>query len=293
MRFYRHLLNSLIMVFVLPVMLSVRSEVHSSGSELTFLPLITSNREVIFQAPTLEGYDIFGECNPGGGTVCACDPFLDAALVHQSGYSEVISNPRRVSTYVNAIAGKRFQEVFPDGAPLDLGKYLYQGEFRLPIMPALDVTQTQNSQGVHMMIMLWDGRNVLYPADGRTLEGSLYWELNPWKNDYGWFKVYTNSAFDPEQLALAETGIQLAPDTLWHSFEVVVDLTSQSYISVRIDDHYADLGHIHLAKRAQPSWGLDVSLIITAESMATWPQTYCPYIFTWTTYFRNVLFRRY
>jgi hypothetical protein len=284
---------SLVVVFLFSNILSNRSEAHSSVTDWTFLPLIIVNREVLFEAETLEGYDIFGECNPGGGTVCACDPYLDAALEHQPGYSAVISNPRRMPTYVNAIAGKRFQETFPNGEPLALGRYLYQGEFRLPVMPAQDVTQTQNSQGVHMMIMLWDGRNTLYPADGRTLEGSLYWELNPWDSDYGWFKAYTNFASDPEQLFLEETGIQLPPDTLWHSFEVVVDLESQTYISVRIDDHYADLRHIDLAKRAQPSWGLDVSLIVTAESMATWPKSNCAHVFTWTTYFRNVLFSRY
>lgn len=90
-------------------------------------------------------------------------------------------------------------------------------------------------------------------------------------------------------LALVNTGISLEPDTNWHTFALVVDLAKQEYLSVTIDGETKALNGIELA-RVHQDWGEDVSLSITTESQAVWPQTDCSLIFQWPTHFRNLAF---
>lgn len=257
-----------------------------------FLPIIPNNSEIIYSSTNLEGHSIFGECNPGDGTSCPCNEQLDASIHSFASYGEVTSNPRLRNTYVNAIGFKKFSEFFPDGTPISLGKYRYLGQFRLSTLPTQNTNQVENAQAIHLMIQLWDGRNVLYQADEHTLEGAIYWVLNPWEADYGKIKVYTNAAAQPETLELKDSGITLPPDTNWHAFELIVDLDNQTYISVSIDGYKQDLGNIALAKVHQPTWGKDIALSITTESMATWPKYTCLHVFTWTTQFKDLKFHQ-
>jgi hypothetical protein len=144
----------------------------------------------------------------------------------------------------------------------------------------------ENPQAAHMMIQLWDGRNALYQSDKVSLEGAIYWNLNPWTSDYGNIKVYV------EPLNLVETGITLSPDTKWHTFELVVDLANQIYVSISIDEETRDLSHLQLAQVHQPDWGDEVALLITTESLAAWSGETCPTIFTWATRFKDLEFRQ-
>jgi hypothetical protein len=114
------------------------------------------------------------------------------------------------------------------------------------------------------------------------LEGTIFWELNPWTADYGKIKVYT------APLNLIDTGLVVTPDTNWHSFELVIDLVNQKYVSVTIDGNTTDLNNILLAQVHHPEWGDDVSFNITTESLASWPGDGCPLVFKWTTRFRNL-----
>jgi hypothetical protein len=61
-----------------------------------------SYRQVIYSSRNLEGHEIFAECNPGGGTNCACSG-EDVRVNAYEDFGEVISNVRGVNTYVNAI----------------------------------------------------------------------------------------------------------------------------------------------------------------------------------------------
>jgi hypothetical protein len=241
-------------------------------------------KETIYESRNLEGHVVTAECNPGGATQCACSD-SDAAVVSSASYGEVISNVNHRSTYVNAIGHKKFVETFPTGEPIVLRAYKYRGEFQLPTVPRPDTNQRINPQAVHLMIQLWDGRSQLFTSNRATLEGSLYYDLNPWQPDYGKIKIYRNP------VELVDTGLRVEPDTEWHTFELVVDLASQRYVRIVIDGRVADLGQVELARVTQPSWGSEVALSITTESLASWPQAGCGLVFTWTTRFRNLVFQ--
>ncbi len=247
-----------------------------------------SKNEIIYTSQNLAGHEIFAECNPGGATNCPCSGD-DVSLGVYESYGEVISNAREINTYVNAIGYKKFTETFPNGSAIALGTYKYTAHVRLPILPAPDINQTENPQAIHTMIQLWDGRNALFQSNQTSLEGAIYWDLNPWSSPEGKIKVYTNNPGNNE-LELFDTRLSLLPDTDWHTFELVVDFVNQRYVSVTIDDETKDLSTVALAKVHHPDWGEDVSLVITTESMAASPQADCTPVFTWTTQFKDLEF---
>jgi len=240
--------------------------------------------KVIYTSQNLEGHIVAAECNPGGGTNCYCTD-NDVSIVPFGNYGEVTSNVQKRNTYVNAIGHKKFIETFPMGDTIALSTYKYSVEFQFPTVPAPDANQMTNPQAIHIMIQLWDGRNALFQADRTTLEAAIYYELNPWHPDYGKIKVYRNP------IALIDTGIKLIPDTTWHTFELVADFENKKYVSITIDSQAKDLSTVELARVSQPTWGNEVALNITTESLASWPQANCSLIFTWTTRFRDLKFQ--
>ncbi len=242
--------------------------------------------EVIYTSQNLEGHVVNAECNPGGGTNCPCSQD-DVAIYSYDSYGEVVSNPFLRNTWVNAIGGKRFMETFPDGAPVALGVYRYKGEFRIPTLPAPDPNQQENANGVLALLQFWDGRDELVQLNKTSLEGTFLWSLNPWDPSYGKIMVYTNP------VTLVETGIVVNPDTAWHSFEMTVDFVTQRYVSIDIDGEWIDLSGLDLARIHRPEWGDEVGIVITTESIATWPFYDCSAgAFSWTTQFRNIEFER-
>ncbi|MEK7686078.1 MAG: hypothetical protein AAB466_11710 [Verrucomicrobiota bacterium] len=244
---------------------------------------LTYSERPLYTSQNLAGHAVAAECNPGGGTGCPCSE-ADVAVVPRADYGEVISNVRQTNTWVNAIGFKKFIEVFRDNSPVTLGQYRYGARVRLPVVPKASTAQRQNPQAIHLMIQLWDGRNALWTANKQTLEGAVYWNLNPWTTDYGRIKVYTHP------LALADIGLMLTPDTNWHRFSLTVDFAARRYISVNIDDEAAEVGNVALAQVAQPGWGNEVALSLTTESMAAWPQANCAQVFTWATHFSDLSF---
>jgi hypothetical protein len=264
--------------------------VAPTQSERAYLPIIewtNPSYQAIYTSRNLEGHELAAECNPDGGTDCPCTA-EDISMTSLPDHGEVTSNPRLMHTYVNAIGYHKFYETFPDGAPVSLGTYVYAGQFSIPVVPVADVGEQENAQTMQLMIQLWDGRDALFPSLGATLEGVVYWDLNPWSPTFGHIQVYTGT----NALDLVETGLVLPPDLDWHRFRLVVDLETQRYVSLTIDGQVADLSALTLARVSHPEWGNDVSLIITTESMATYPQYNCLYIFTWTGRYRNLQFGR-
>ena len=239
---------------------------------------------LIYASQNLAGHDVAAECNPGGGTSCPCSS-SDVSIASLGSYGTVTSNAQAQNTYVNAIGHRKFIETLSNGCPVVLSRYKYSAQIRLPVLPAPDVNQQQNSDAVHIMAQVYDGRDALFPSNKTTLEASIYWEINPWSADYGKIKVYTKPT------TLIDTGIIITPNTGWNSFQVIADFASKKYVSITINGQTKDLSSVDLAQVHQPSWGNEVALIITTESMATWPQTNCSNVFTWTTQFRNVELR--
>ncbi len=241
--------------------------------------------ELIYTSSALQDHRVVPECNPGGDTDCACKP-EDVRIDTPGDFGEVTSNDREENSWVNAIGYKSFTENFTNGSPITLDDYQYSGEFRIPALPVRDIKQTVNSEAVHLMIQLWDGRSALFQSDRFTLEGVIFWELNPWSPDLGKIKVYTGS----QPSRLVNSGITLRPDLAWHSFKLAVDLVNQKYLFIAIDGRQIDLSRTPLARVQHLDWGNDVTLNITTESMAAYPQKGCPYVFTWTTQFRDLAF---
>jgi hypothetical protein len=239
--------------------------------------------KIIYTSKNLTGHQVIGECNPGGGSNCSCDEVNDVLLESFEDFGQVTSNPRENYTNVNAIGYKKFTDIFPDGTSIKLGYYKYRAQFKISQLPAPNIYQKENPEAVQLMIQLWDGRDHLYESNKNTLEATILWYLNPWDmNSYGKIQFYTNP------LILRDTGIELTPDTLWHELELVVDLTTQSYRSLKIDTMELDLTDYKLAIVSHPEWDDDVSFIITTESLATWPQYYCSYVFKWSTQFKDL-----
>lgn len=237
----------------------------------------------LYASVNLAGHRLAPECNPGGGSSCACSS-NDVSLVSYPNYGVVTSNIRAVNTWVNAIGYKPFNETFPNGQPVRLGSYRYCASVRLPVLPQPNPAQIQNPEAVHLMIQLWDGRNALWTANQHTLEGTIYWNLNPWTSDYGHIKIYTY----PE--TLVDTGIQVTPDTAWHRFSLAVDLVNRTYLFLTVDNQATNLSAFALAQVAHPDWGTNVALNLTTESLASWPGASCGNVFVWSTYFQNLSF---
>lgn len=239
--------------------------------------------ERIYTSQNLRNHTLAAECNPGGATQCECSD-TDVDLVLSPTHGEVISNVRGRRTFVNAIAYRQFRDNFPGGEDVSLKAYRYAGEFQLRGVPRPDARQRDNPEAIHMMIQLWDGSSKLFKSDDHTLEGTIYYDLNPWSPDYGKIKVYRYP------IDLVETGISLTPDTAWHTFALEVDLSKRRYVSVAVDARAVDLTRVELARVHQPTWGPEVALNITTESLASWPQRTCELVFSWGTRFRDLIF---
>ena len=239
------------------------------------------NECIIYTSNNLYGHSMYAECNPGGETNCPCSD-EDVIFTCYENYGTVTSNVYERDTYVNAICYKKFSETFPDGDSIRLGTYKYTAQVKLPVLPAADLNQRENPQAVHLMIRLWDGRNKFIQANDSTLEGTIYWELNPWIEPTGKIKIYTLAS------ELIETGKIVAPDTNWHSFELMVDFKTQDYVYIIVDGDTIDLGTYKLARIYEPDWGDDISLTISTESLAAWPGHNCSRIFKWTSLFKDL-----
>jgi hypothetical protein len=243
--------------------------------------------KVIYTSQNLSNHSVTAEC-PIGST-CQCFP-ENVDIVPKVSYGEVSSNVLEKETYVNAIGHKKFTETFPSGDSIALGIYNYTGQVKLPARPSPDVNQKENPQAVHMMIQLWDGRNGLWDSNKTSLEGSIYWDLNPWTQDGmdGKTKIYIKGVDSP-----IDTGINITPNTKWHTFELVVDFQTKKYVSISFDDNAKNLENYELAQvyhgpGSSNPWGNDISLSITTESLAAWPGENCNDVFTWTTQFKDL-----
>jgi hypothetical protein len=241
--------------------------------------------EVIYTSHNLSGHLVTKDCPDNN---CSDQ---DVGIAVNESYGEVTSNLQgRKNVYANAIGYKKFIETFPNGNPIASGIYKYTGQVRLPVRPFPDVDQTENPQAVQMMIQLWDGRNDLWDSNSNTLEGTIYWDLNPWTPDgkNGTIKIFNKSVED-----LVDTGINRI-DTDWHTFELVVDFVTKKYVSITFDNETKDLSNYELVQvdhgpGSDIPWNdTNISLSITTESLAAWPNL--TNTFTWKTQFKDLEF---
>jgi hypothetical protein len=237
----------------------------------------------------LNGYTVFAEVNPGGGVWTPADQ-TDARINHNGTYSEVIANPNNRNVYVNAIGYLKWFDRTPDGAGIGLKRYRYVYALRLPRVPSTSTPSGGwNAQNVHQMIQMWDGADRLGNGQRKTREAAIYWQLNPWGSDYGKIYVYGDNN---GSLYLHDTGIRLNPDTNWHTFEIRADFATGYYYGIVVDQQYRSLSNVRIARVSQPSWGNDLSLVLTAEAGNTYPGSNNTYKSQWSAQFKDVkLFR--
>lgn len=239
--------------------------------------------EILYSNPNLQDHLVSAECDPGDNSACGCS-VADVEIAVLGDRGRVTSNVNAGNRWANAIGHWEFIESFPDGRPVSLGTYRYRGKVRLPLLPFPDVNQQENPEAAQMMVQLWDGRNELLQSDKQSVEATIYWNLNPWSPGSGEISVYQYP------LELVGTGIAVAPDTLWHDFESIVNLRSKEWISVTIDGQVADLAGARLPERPHPEWGSEVAIGITQESLSAWSDAECSTVFTWATEYRDIEF---
>ena len=235
----------------------------------------------------LNGYGVSAECNPGGTTNFACSA-ADVSIATGSDpsyvFSNVTANPGADLTFVNAIGNIKFTNDTPDGQPVQLTTYRYIYAIRLPLVPTTTSAPWIGEQA-HQMIQFWDGSNKLWPANKPTLEAAMYWKLNPWDAGYGHIFAYTTDSSGT--LSSVDTGIVIPPDTNWHVFEVRSDLLNRVWAGLAVDGQWNPLTNLPLARIYQPTWGSDLSLILTAESENAYPGSTNPIVTQWTTEFKD------
>ncbi|RCV64246.1 hypothetical protein C5S53_09725 [Methanophagales archaeon] len=230
----------------------------------------------VYTSKNLSNHSVTMECPDKKNCSCTVD---DVEITSFESYANVTSNvQRKENTYANAI-GYKLIETFPDDTPITSGIYKYEGKVRLPVLP--DVNQTEKPHAVQMSIQFQDG--------GETLEGRIYWDLDPWTQDgkRGKIKVHTNGVDLP---ILTDTGIrsyQNKPfDTDWHTFELVVDFATQKYVTATFDDETKNLCDYELVQVESSSNDTNTFLNITTESLAARPSS--NENFTWTTQFKDL-----
>jgi hypothetical protein len=237
----------------------------------------------------LTGYGVSTECNPGGTTSFPCGP-SDVAISTGSDstgqFTQVTANPRGITTFVNAIGNIHLTNTTPDGQPIQLKTYKYVVGFRLPRIPTTTSAPWIGEQ-MHAMIQFWDGSNRLWNANKHTLEASVFWKLNPWAPDRAEVMVYTTNSSGA--LTAVDTGFTLPFDTNWHYFEVNADLRDRVWAGIGLDGkQWNPLTNLPLAQIYQPTWGGELSLILTAESENAYPGSSNPIVTQWTTDFKDV-----
>ena len=265
----------LVFVFFIPCILNANNIDKGNYDEVSnFSPFV----KLIYKSNNLEDFSVFAECLDNE----RCDKCRrdDVGIKVFDNYAEVISNIYLKKIYVNAIGYKKFQEILPDGESIPDKIYIYKGKIKIPILPLADIYQYINSQAVHTMIQFYN------PDSKTSYEGSIYWDLNPWINEYN-LMVY--SVNHDNTLFLYKTGIRVKPEIKWYNFEIIVNMKTKKYISINFDGQSIDLSHLKLAQVEHNEWGNDVSINITAESLASWPGTQCN-IFKWKTHFKDLEF---
>jgi hypothetical protein len=206
----------------------------------------------------------------------------DVSIASYSGYGTVGANvQQRAGCYVNAIGNKKFTDTFPDGVNIHLAIYKYKYQIQLPVVPSKSSLQVP--QATHLMMQYWDGSNKTWQANKNTLEATIYWLLNPWDPNYGYLYLYTGPG-----LQLTNTGVKVTPDTNWHTFELIADFSTKKYCSMSIDGVYHDLSSYTVSNVYQPTWGSDLSFLISTESMNCYPGQ--NQAFFWFTNFKELNF---
>lgn len=130
--------------------------------------------------------------------------------------------------------------------------------FRLPYIPHTQGA-SHNAQTFEGGFFIWDGSNT------RLDYGLAFqWILNPWMSTYGQIRCW---ASDPTSQWWAPSGY-LAPDTEWHTINMVLDYRHRS-TSMLIDN--VDYPSLFTETPKSESWGQEMAARLQAEIISIWP----------------------
>ena len=232
----------------------------------------------------LSGYQISAEKNPGGFAQTNVLEEDDVAIRHTKDFTEIIANPLRRRSFVNAVGTIKFIDRTPDGSAIRLGRYRYECQVKLPNIP------NANGGGpvgdaIQVRIQFWDGSGRLVNTERQSIEAAIYWATNPSKPNFSHILLLSQRDGKNE---LIDTGVIVKPDESWRRFSVECDLKSQSYKSISIDNLVKEIRSLPLARSLHPDWPRELSLRLTTEATNNLPPNDIDHASTWVADFRNV-----
>lgn len=182
----------------------------------------------------------------------------DIETQHNGDLSEVRANIRKRRIMAHNITYRRER----DDLALDYA-HIFTCSFRLPYMPSIDNTD-ENGQTMDAGLFVWDGMGTMMDW-GMAFQ----WGLNP-RERFGEIRVNIEGV----SAAAWEPVGYFAPDTEWHTFEIMVDyptLMENPELSptLRIDDTYFPGHFVGIFKR----WPAAISAGLQLEAISMYPGT--------------------
>lgn len=210
------------------------------------------------QAKTFSGADLNGWRTVLGDGVYtgpgqAAPTLEDLRTTNHGTHSTLEANIHERGVMAHNITFERFSD--DDGMSR---RHRATAQFRIPTVPSAS-DWTYNSQTLEIGIFVWDG------ADTRADYGlALQWVLNPWIEEFGQIRAWTQTENGPEWQAVD----YLEPDTNWHTFDAIYQPGGK--VGVRLDQKTRiDIDETITPK--DPSWGNTVDARFQMEVVSVWP----------------------
>lgn len=206
----------------------------------------------VYQAADLSGWEVV--LGDGLYTAPNQPPVTldDIGTTHLGSHSELRANRWQRGVMAHNITFMRF---------IDNGALTYTHlcdfAFRLPFVPATNSWPT-NAQTLEISLAIWDGG-----ATRLDYTMALQWILNPWLSSFGAIRCWTNDNGGAWQ----SVGY-LAPDTNWHTVNLVLNYQQQSTAMVIDGQSYLSA----FAGTAKPTtWGTETAARLGAEIISIYP----------------------
>lgn len=205
-----------------------------------------------YGGPSLRGWDVvLGDglyAAPGEQPVSLADIRSD----HYADQTELVANPSRRRIMAHNITVKTVESA---SALRRLHRGAYS--FRLPYLPQVDNFDL-NAQTIEGGIFIWDG-----PATRLDYGVAFQWALNPWMDEFGDIRTWTE--WDGGQWQ--KVGF-LTPDTEWHRVRFGFDPVNRTS-SITIDGLFFPSAYSRTPK--PEDWGTEIAARLQAEIISLYP----------------------
>lgn len=179
----------------------------------------------------------------------------DIETRHDSTSSEVRANVHKRRIMAHNITYRRER----DEMALNY-THIFTCAFRLPYMPSVANTD-ENGQTMDAGVFVWDGLDTLMDW-GMAFQ----WGLNP-RERFGEVRISVEGVQGVAGEAWEPVGY-FAPDTEWHTFEIMVDYPRE-ITTLRIDEQHFPSNFVGIFKR----WPVAISAGVQVETISIYPGT--------------------